>query len=162
MTGVPIRVLVADDSAVVRKGLAALLAAEPDFRLVGTARNGREACARAAALQPDVILMDVAMPVMNGLAATRLIRLAHPLIRVVALSAHADEEYLRGMAAAGAAGFVSKQGCATSIAVAIRACVAARRGPGRRATWGGAKGGKGPPGGRPDPGSSFVVDLQSV
>jgi DNA-binding NarL/FixJ family response regulator len=126
MTGALIRVLLADDSAVVRKGVALLLSGEGDLRLVGTARNGREAVAMAAALRPDVILMDIAMPVMNGEAATRLILAADPRIQVVALTAHADSEYVECMAAAGAAGFVSKHGRATLILTAVRACAAGK------------------------------------
>ena len=88
----PITVLLAEDHAIVRQGLSALLNADGGFKLVGEARNGREAVELAARLRPGVILMDIAMPVLNGLEATRQILAANPAARVIVLSAHSDDE----------------------------------------------------------------------
>jgi DNA-binding NarL/FixJ family response regulator len=82
----PIRVLLADDHALFRQGVASLLATEPDFEVVGEAADGREAVEMARALTPDVILMDVSMPVINGLEATRRIRAEMPGVKVVVLT----------------------------------------------------------------------------
>jgi DNA-binding NarL/FixJ family response regulator len=104
-----ITVLLADDSAVVRKALCALLKTEGRLEVVGQARNGREAVKMAQALQPDVILMDIAMPVLNGMEATRQIHAANPAAKVLILSAHSEDEYIEGGAAVGAVGFLEKQ-----------------------------------------------------
>ena len=108
-TPTPITVLVAEDHAIVRQGLCALLKADAQFRIVGEAQDGREAVAMARTLKPDVILMDIAMPVLNGLEATRQILAANPAAKVVILSAHSDDAYVERMNAAGVAGFLEKQ-----------------------------------------------------
>jgi DNA-binding NarL/FixJ family response regulator len=115
-----ITVLLAEDHAVVRQGLCALLKTDGHFRMVGEARNGREAVEMAQAHRPDVILMDIAMPVLNGLEATRQILTANPAARVIVLSAHSDDEYIERMNAAGVAGFLEKQTSAEILATAIR------------------------------------------
>ena len=115
----PITVLLAEDHAIVRQGLCALLNADGRFRIVGQARTGREAVEMAQTLRPEVILMDIAMPVLNGLEATRQILAANPTARVVILSAHSDDEYIERTRAAGVAGFLEKQTSAEILTEAI-------------------------------------------
>ncbi len=121
-----ITVLLAEDHAVVRQGLCALLTADGSFRMVGEARTGREAVDMARTLRPDVILMDIAMPVLNGLEATRQILARDPAAKVVILSAHSDDEYIERMSAAGVAGFLEKQTSAEILTKAIREIAAGR------------------------------------
>ena len=92
-----ITVLLAEDHAIVRQGLRTLLETEGHFEVVGQAQTGREAVELAATLRPDVILMDIAMPVLNGLEATRQILAADPAAKVIVLSAHRDDEYIKRM-----------------------------------------------------------------
>jgi DNA-binding NarL/FixJ family response regulator len=115
-----ITVLLADDHAIVRQGLCALLNSDGHFSMVGQARTGREAVEMAEALKPDVILMDIAMPVLNGLEATRQILATNPAAKVVILSAHSDDEYIDRMRSAGVAGFLEKQTSAEILTKAIR------------------------------------------
>jgi DNA-binding NarL/FixJ family response regulator len=115
-----ISVLLADDYAVLRQGLRALLEAEGDIKIVGEARNGREAVKLARTLRPDVILMGIAMPVLNGLEATRQILDANPSAKVLILSAHRDAEYVEHMTAIGAAGYLVKQTSAAILTRAVR------------------------------------------
>ncbi len=115
-----ITVLLADDHVIVRQGLIALLKTDGNFRIVGEARNGREAVTLALELRPDVILMDIAMPVLNGLEATRQILTANPSARVVILSAHSDEAYIEKMREAGVFGFLEKQTSAEILTKALR------------------------------------------
>ncbi len=114
-----ITVLLAEDHAVVRQGLCTLLHAEGRVEVVGQAPNGREAVRLAALLQPDVILMDVAMPLLNGLEATRQILAARPAARILILSAHSDDEYIDRLTAVGAVGFLEKQTSAEILHKAI-------------------------------------------
>jgi DNA-binding NarL/FixJ family response regulator len=116
----PITVLLAEDHAIVRQGLIALLNADGDFRITGEARTGREAVELALELRPDVILMDIAMPVLNGLEATRQILAATPSARVLILSAHSDDAYIERMREAGVFGFLEKQTSAEILTKAIR------------------------------------------
>jgi DNA-binding NarL/FixJ family response regulator len=115
-----ITVLLAEDHLIVRQGLRTLLETDGDFTVVGQAQNGREAVELAAALRPDVVLMDIAMPVLNGLEATRQILAAYPAAKVVILSAHSDDEYIQRTIAAGVAGFLEKQTSAEILTKAIR------------------------------------------
>lgn len=115
-----ITVLLAEDHAIVRQGLCSLLKADGGFLVLSEARTGREAVEMALSLRPDVILMDIAMPVLNGLEATRQILAANPAARVVVLSAHSDDEYVERMNAAGVAGFLEKQTSAEVLTKAIR------------------------------------------
>jgi DNA-binding NarL/FixJ family response regulator len=115
-----ITVLLAEDHAVVRQGLRTLLETEGHFEVVGQAQTGREAVALAASLAPDVILMDIAMPVLNGLAATRQILAANRAAKVLILSAHSDDEYIERMTEVGAVGFLEKQTSAEILTKAIR------------------------------------------
>jgi DNA-binding NarL/FixJ family response regulator len=121
-----ITVLLAEDHAIVRQGLCALLNADGGFKLAGEARNGREAVRMAHTLRPDVILMDIAMPMLNGLQATRQILLANPFAKVLILSAHSDDVYVERMTEAGVAGFVEKQTSAEILTLAIREVAAGR------------------------------------
>jgi len=121
-----ITVLLAEDHAVVRQGLSALLAMDGHFQMAGEARTGREAVALARSLKPDVILMDIAMPVLNGLEATRQILAADPAAKVVILSAHSDDGYIERMNAAGVVGFLEKQTSAEILTKAIREVAAGK------------------------------------
>jgi DNA-binding NarL/FixJ family response regulator len=116
----PITVLLADDHTVVREGLRALLKAEADLAVVGEAHNGRMAVELTKKLHPAVVVMDLAMPQLNGLEATRQILLAVPATKVLILSAHNDDEYVERVIAAGAAGYLLKQSSAQILAQAIR------------------------------------------
>lgn len=116
----PVRVLLADDHAVVRSGLRALLAAEADLQVVGEAATGREAVAKAETLRPDVVVMDISMPDMDGLEAARAISERGLPSRVVILTVHADDEYLFQALDAGACGYVVKSASDTDLVEAIR------------------------------------------
>jgi len=107
-TSKSLRILIADDHAVVRAGMRELLSARPELRVVGEAATGVEAISHAKALQPDVILMDVAMPLKNGIEATREIHGTLPHIQIVGLSTHGDETTERAMRDAGAQAYFSK------------------------------------------------------
>jgi len=122
----PITVLLAEDHAVVRQGLSSLLSLDGHFKIVGEAKTGREAVAMARDLRPDVILMDIAMPVLNGLEATRQILTANPAAKIVILSAHSDDGYIQRMNAAGVAGFLEKQTSAEILTKAIREVAAGK------------------------------------
>ena len=119
-----ITVLLAEDHAIVRQGLRSLLHADGHFLVVGEARTGREAVEMARTLRPDVILMDIAMPVLNGLEATRQILAADPAAKVVVLSAHSDDVYVERMNEAGVVGFLEKQTSAEILTKAIHEVVA--------------------------------------
>ena len=119
--GAPIKVLVADDHAIVRAGIRALLEAQPDIAVVGEAVNGLEAVRLAGETQPDVVVMDIAMPCMNGLRATRQITSSLPGVRVIALTMHDDEEYFFEVLSAGASGYVLKAAAPAELVSAIRA-----------------------------------------
>jgi two-component system response regulator NreC len=116
-----IRILLADDHAVVRQGFKMILAAQPDMEIVGEAGNGREALQLAGNLQPDVIVMDVAMPELNGIEATRRLGELSPRTRVLALSMHKDSVYVREILRAGARGYLLKDAIASDLLAAVRA-----------------------------------------
>jgi len=115
-----IRVLIADDHSVVRVGLRTLLESEPDMMVVGQAGNGAEAVAAAQELRPDVVVMDISMPEMDGLEATRRIRALCPATQVVILTVHAQERYLFPVLKAGGSGYVLKSTVDTELVNAIR------------------------------------------
>lgn len=117
----PIRILLADDHDLVRAGLRALLEHITDFTVVGEANNGREALQKTGELHPDVVLMDIAMPELNGLDATAKIAAAFPAVRVLMLSMHAGESYVLSALRAGAAGYVLKNVSTAELEMAIRA-----------------------------------------
>jgi two-component system response regulator NreC len=116
-----IRILLADDHTVLRAGLRALLAAQHDLEVVGEASDGGEAVRLARALAPDVVVMDIGMPGTSGMDATARIRREIPAIRVLILSMHDDQGYLRQALKAGASGYVLKKAADTELLVAIRA-----------------------------------------
>jgi signal transduction histidine kinase/ActR/RegA family two-component response regulator len=122
-----IRVLLCDDHAVVREGLAGLLTQEPDLEVIGQACDGQEAIALADALRPEVILMDVSMPRMNGVEATQHIHRQHPGIRIIGLSLYTEDERGAAMLDAGASVYMSKTVPAPELKQAIRACSAESR-----------------------------------
>ncbi len=115
-----ITVILADDHLVVRQGLRALLQAEPDIEIVGEAETGRQAVQLARSLKPDVVVMDIAMPELNGIEATRKITSEVPDSRVLILSSYSDEEYIGKLAEAGAAGYLLKVADFTDLIRAVR------------------------------------------
>jgi len=116
----PIRLLIADDQAAFRDGIRAMLAVVPDIEVVGEASTGVEARRLASALRPDVILMDLRMPVMDGVEATRHVRRELPTCRVVALTTFADDERVFGAIRAGAAAYLLKGADTQTLVGAIR------------------------------------------
>jgi DNA-binding NarL/FixJ family response regulator len=120
----PIRVALVDDHAVVRRGLRTFFEQTPDIEVVGEGRNGREALALATELEPDVILMDLLMPDMDGIEATRAIRAERPKIEIVALTSFIAEEQVTAALEAGASGYLLKDAEADDVAVAVRAAFA--------------------------------------
>ncbi len=118
-TSKQITVLLAEDHDIVRQGLCALLNRDGQIKIVGEARTGRDAVELAKSLRPDVILMDIAMPVLNGLEATRQIRARNSAAKIIILSAHSDDEYVERTIAAGVAGFLEKQTSAEILTKAI-------------------------------------------
>lgn len=122
-----IRVLLADDHAIVRDGLRALLGIQPDLTVVGDAATGREAVTAAADLRPDIVLLDIAMPDLNGIDAARRIREVCPSARVVILSMHSTAEHVYQALQAGAHGYLLKQSAGAEAIDAIRAVHAGRR-----------------------------------
>ena len=116
-----IKLLLVDDHQVVRAGLRMLFMAEDDIEIVGEAENAREAIAAVRQLEPDVVLMDVVMPGMSGIAATRSIKAAYPDTNVLALTMHEDEQYFFEMLLAGATGYVPKRAAPDDLISAIRA-----------------------------------------
>ena len=115
-----IKLVLADDHAVVRSGLRMLLQAQPDIEIVGEAETGAQALAQVRALQPDLILMDIQMPDMNGIEATRQIRAAFKDTAVLALTMHEDDQYFFEMLQAGASGYVPKRAAPDELVRAIR------------------------------------------
>jgi DNA-binding NarL/FixJ family response regulator len=115
-----ITVLLADDHTVVRQGLRALLAAETDIEVVGEADTGRQAVQLAKKLLPDVVVMDIAMPQLNGLEATRQVIHDVPSTKVIILSSYSDDEYVEQLTEAGAIGYLLKQTAANDLIQAIR------------------------------------------
>jgi DNA-binding NarL/FixJ family response regulator len=117
---IKITVLLADEHTVVRQGLRGLLRAESDMEVVGEAETGRQAVQQAKSLKPDIVVMDIAMPLLNGIEATRQILKAVPSTRVLVLSCYSDAEYARQLHEAGAAGYLLKQSAVTDLVKAIR------------------------------------------
>jgi DNA-binding NarL/FixJ family response regulator len=115
-----IRVLLADDHAVLRDGLARLLSEEQDMEVVGHATDGRMAVELAGKLPVDVILMDISMPKLNGIEATRIIHRKYPRIRIIGLSMFEEDEHVKAMRDAGAVNYLSKSGASIDLINAIR------------------------------------------
>ncbi len=116
-----IRILLVDDHTIIRDGLRSLLENEPGLKVVGEAGDGRAAIDASAKLIPDIVIMDVAMPLLNGIEAATKIKQSHPAIKIIILSMYDYENYIRQALAAGAAGYILKDACATELIDAIRA-----------------------------------------
>lgn len=114
-----LRILLADDHKIVRDGLSLLINSQPDMRVVGEAANGKEVLLKARELKPDVVVMDLSMPELNGLQATQRLKAERPESKVVALTAHEDESYLTQLCKAGAAGYVLKRSAGDELVQAI-------------------------------------------
>lgn len=123
----PTRILIVDDHALVRQGFGSLLAGIPDFEVVGEAANGREALQQIRALAPDVTLMDLTMPELNGLDATAQALRLYPQLKVIVVSMHATEAYVLEALRAGAAGYMLKDADAGELERAIRAVTGGER-----------------------------------
>jgi DNA-binding NarL/FixJ family response regulator len=117
----PIKVLLAEDHTIVRKGIRALLDGVTDIEVVGEAEDGREAVEKVGQLQPDVVLMDNTMPILNGLEATHQIKKLFPKTRVLILTMHTDEEYIFQFLQAGASGYLIKKTAPKELVSAIKA-----------------------------------------
>ena len=118
------RILIADDHAVVRQGLKLLINSQPDMTVVGEAADGDAVLKQAATVEPDIVVMDLSMPGMNGLVATRALKEARPSVDIVALTRHDDETFLQEVLRAGASAYVLKQSNPTEFLQAIRAVAA--------------------------------------
>ena len=116
-----LRILLADDHVGMRTGLRALLERQPNLEVVGESENGRETIDLAASLKPDVVVMDVGMPVLNGIEATKTIVTEHPNIAVVILSMHVDESYVMRALKAGARGYLLKDSAPADLLSAVQA-----------------------------------------
>jgi len=115
-----LRILLADDHKMLREGLRVLLDSQPGMHVVGEAASGKEVLLKAGQLCPDLVVMDLSMPELNGLQATELLRTAHPAVKVVVLTAHEDESYLAQLCKAGAVGYVLKRSAGDELVEAIR------------------------------------------
>jgi two-component system response regulator NreC len=115
-----IKILLADDHTIVRQGLRLILSAQPDLQVVGEAANGREAVDLAHKLQPDIVVIDVAMPELNGIEATRRMIESTPRLRVLVLSMHKEPVYVREILKAGARGYILKDAIDTELLSAVR------------------------------------------
>jgi two-component system response regulator NreC len=121
-----IRIVVADDHTILRRGLRLVLERESDLRVIGEASNGREAIEAAERDKPDVIVMDIGMPLLNGIEATKRISADHPKTAVVILSVHSDEAYILRALKAGARGYLLKDSAETDLIQAVRAVAAGK------------------------------------
>src|SRR5688572_24997842 len=119
-----LRVMVVDDHAIVRQGLKLLIDNQPDMQVVGEAADGKTALDIAAKVKPDIVVMDISMPGMNGLVATRALKQQQPSTMIVTLTRHEDDTYLEELLRAGASGYVLKQGAPSDFVQAIRAVAA--------------------------------------
>lgn len=121
-----IKLLICDDQAVVRDGLSIMLNLAPDLEVIAVASNGREAVQLSAEWQPDLILMDLKMPIMNGIEATRQISAAQPLVKILVLTTYDDDEWLFEAIRAGAAGYLLKDMAHSDLVSAIRGTVSGK------------------------------------
>lgn len=119
----PISILLADDHTIVRQGLAKVLEAEAGFSVVGEARDGREAISQVEQLKPDVVLMDITMPMLNGIEATRQIKKSNPKTKVIILSMHSHNRFISELFSLGASGYLLKDSSGTDIINAINAAI---------------------------------------
>ena len=116
-----VRIMVADDHEVVRRGLCTLIQSEPNLEVCGEAADGRQAVEQAAQLRPEIAIVDIAMPVLNGLEATRQILKANPKIKILILTLHDSDQVVRDVLGAGARGFLLKSDAARDLVVAVEA-----------------------------------------
>jgi two-component system response regulator NreC len=123
MTDKTITIFLADDHTIIRQGLAKLLEGEPGFRVVGEAENGREAVKKVQELKPDVVIMDIAMPLLNGIEATRQIKKIYPKTKVIILSMYSHGRYISELLSLGASGYLIKDCSGTDIIKAINAAL---------------------------------------
>lgn len=119
----PITILLADDHTIVRQGLARVLEAESEFRVVGEARDGREAINRVEQLKPDIVIMDITMPLLNGIEATRQIKKANPKTKIIILSMHSHNRFISELFSLGASGYLLKDSRGSDIVNAINAAI---------------------------------------
>jgi DNA-binding NarL/FixJ family response regulator len=119
----PTTILLADDHTIVRQGLANLLNSEPGFQVVGEAENGREAVKKVEELRPEVVIMDIAMPLLNGIEATRQIRKISPGTKLIILSMHSHDRYISELFSLGVSGYLLKESSRMDIVQAIRSAV---------------------------------------
>jgi len=120
----PLRILIADDHAIVRQGLKLLIDSQPDMKVIAEAASGDAVLQQAAAVKPDVVIMDVSMPGINGLVATRMLKQRQPETTIVALTRHEEKTYLEELLRAGASAYVLKQSPPTEFLRAVRAVAA--------------------------------------
>jgi DNA-binding NarL/FixJ family response regulator len=116
-----LRILIAEDHAIVREGVILLVNAQPDMEVIGEAENGDIVIAEAIRLEPDIVVMDISMPGVNGLRATKKLRSTFPSIKILMLTRHSDDGYLQQLIGAGANGYVLKQSAPSELINAIRA-----------------------------------------
>ena len=121
-----VRILLADDHTILRTGLRLVLEREPDFAVIAEASNGREALEAADRHRPDIVIMDIGMPILNGIEATKRINATHPAIAVIILSVHSDEGYILRALKAGARGYLLKDSAETDLIHAVRAVAAGK------------------------------------
>lgn len=121
--GEPIRILLADDHTIVRQGLARLLEDQPGFRVIGEADNGKVAVEQALALKPDVIIMDIAMPIMNGIEAAKRFKKCLPKVKILILSMYAHENHIHDLLETGVSGYLLKEASGRDIVTAIGAAM---------------------------------------
>ena len=121
-----IRVLIVDDHTIVRDGLALILSSQPDILIAGSAANGREAIECAEKLRPDVIIMDISMPEVNGIDAARIISGSHPAVRIIFLTMHQNSEHIHRALQAGANGYLLKESAGNEIIDAVRSVMRGR------------------------------------
>jgi DNA-binding NarL/FixJ family response regulator len=120
----PLRILIADDHAIVRQGLKLLIDSQPDMKVIAEAASGEAVLQQAAAVKPDVVIMDISMPGINGLLATRMLKQRQPETTIVALTRHEEKTYLEELLRAGASAYVLKQSAPTEFLRAVRAVAA--------------------------------------
>ena len=123
MNEIPITILLADDHTIVRQGLAKLLEGEPGLKIAGEAENGREAISKAEDLKPDIVIMDIAMPILNGIEASRQIKKTCPHAKIIILSMHSHDRYISELFKLGVSGYLLKDSTGKDIIKAIHAAL---------------------------------------
>lgn len=121
------KVLIADDHQLFREGLVNLISSAPDIEVIAEAKDGKEAAERTKKLKPDVVLIDIGMPVMNGIEATRIIKKNDPNIKVIAVSMHSDRQFVKGVLEAGADGYLLKNCTYRQLIEAVQSVVSGKK-----------------------------------